>query len=104
MAGSLALGSTLPEEAAGNSLRIPKKPFVCYADSMRDKIAWMRALNDAGRSQRGAAEVVYTACEGLYSAGLQAEDECYQVVLESADRREALRAFAAKEAPVFAGK
>ena len=53
---------------------------------------------------RMAKRALHRGHEAGPEAGLQAEDECYQVVLESADRREALRAFAAKEAPVFAGK
>ena len=53
---------------------------------------------------RMAKRALHRGHEAGPEAGLQAEDECYQVVLESADRREALRAFAAKEAPLFAGK
>ena len=55
---------------------------------------------DAGSDERRGSELGFVGLE----LGLELEKVSYDKVLVSADRREALVAFAEKRRPVFAGK
>lgn len=53
---------------------------------------------------RAAKQAIDEGCELEISAGLEVESRCYDLTIETADRKEALVAFAEKRAPEFRGE
>ena len=53
---------------------------------------------------RAAKKAVHFGIDMDLESGLQHEQDCYQMVINTEDRLEGLRAFAEKRAPVFKGK
>jgi enoyl-CoA hydratase/carnithine racemase len=70
-----------------------------------DVIAWIEPISDgAPLAQAAALEAIDRASDTTLELGLELEKVSYGKVLVSADRREALAAFAAKRKPNFLGK
>ena len=89
---ALALGLVNRVTAAGQSL-------------LEDTLEWLRPIADgAPIAQRVALRAVRAALETPLADGLALERALYDECLESADRKEALRAFAEKRAPRFTGR
>ncbi len=53
---------------------------------------------------RAAKKAIDTGIEKTLTQGLEVEDECYKLVLNSEDRLEGLLAFAEKRKPTYHGK
>ena len=53
---------------------------------------------------RAAKKAIDTGIEKTLTQGLDVEDECYKLVLNSEDRVEGLIAFAEKRRPIYYGK
>lgn len=74
------------------------------ADLLAETLAWIAPLADgAPLAARAALRAIDASRDTTLEQGLLIEKECYETVLRSADRREALAAFAAKRKPVFTG-
>jgi methylglutaconyl-CoA hydratase len=72
---------------------------------LEDALAWLAPLLEGSPiAMRAALEAVRAATALPLDAGLDAERRAYEACLVSEDRREALRAFAEKRAPVFRGR
>ena len=70
-----------------------------------DAIAWIEPIaNGAPLAQAAALEAIDRSFDTSLELGLELEKVSYDKVLVSADRREALSAFAEKRKPAFVGK
>lgn len=70
-----------------------------------DTLSWLApVLDGAPLAMRAGLSAVRAASSLPLDAGLDAERRAYETCLTSEDRREALRAFAEKRAPVFQGR
>ncbi|HEY3498055.1 MAG TPA: enoyl-CoA hydratase-related protein [Polyangiaceae bacterium] len=75
------------------------------SDVVEDTLTWLApALEGAPIAQRAALEAVRAAWKLPLAAGLDVERNAYEACLVSADRKEALEAFAAKRKAIFSGK
>lgn len=75
------------------------------ASVVDDALAWLApVLTGSPVAMRAALEALRAATALPLGAGLAAERRAYETCLASEDRREALRAFAEKRAPVFRGR
>jgi methylglutaconyl-CoA hydratase len=75
------------------------------ASLLDDTLAWLAPLlGGSPIAMRAALEAVRAAGALPLDAGLDAERRAYEACLTSDDRREALRAFAEKRAPIFRGR
>lgn len=73
-------------------------------DLLAETLAWIAPLADGAPLAAAAALRAVDAARGTpLEQGLMIEKDCYESVLRSADRREALVAFAEKRKPVFRG-
>jgi methylglutaconyl-CoA hydratase len=72
---------------------------------LHDALAWIEPITrGAPLAQRAALRALRAADRLELEAGLEFELSCYETCLNSADRREALQAFAEKRRPVFRGE
>jgi enoyl-CoA hydratase/carnithine racemase len=75
------------------------------ADLLAETLAWLRPLAEgAPIAQAAALRAVRASFEVSLEHGLAVELACYDETLRSADRLEALAAFAAKRKPIFRGR
>jgi enoyl-CoA hydratase/carnithine racemase len=74
-------------------------------DVVDDTVAWLRPIAEgAPIAQAAALEAIDRSFDTTLALGLELEKVSYDKVLVSADRREALEAFAAKRPPRFEGR
>ncbi|HQY60498.1 MAG TPA: enoyl-CoA hydratase-related protein [Polyangiaceae bacterium] len=74
-------------------------------DLIDDTVAWLRPIAEgAPIAQAAALEAIDRSFDTTLALGLELEKVSYDKVLVSADRREALEAFAAKRPPRFEGR
>ncbi|HRG95025.1 MAG TPA: enoyl-CoA hydratase-related protein [Polyangiaceae bacterium] len=74
-------------------------------DLVDDTVAWLRPIAEgAPIAQAAALEAIDRSFDTTLALGLELEKVSYDKVLVSADRREALEAFAAKRPPRFEGR
>jgi enoyl-CoA hydratase/carnithine racemase len=74
-------------------------------DLVDDTVAWLRPIAEgAPIAQAAALEAIDRSFDTTLALGLELEKVSYDNVLVSADRREALEAFAAKRPPRFEGR
>lgn len=74
-------------------------------DLLEATLAWIAPLEAGAPLAAASALRAVDACRGsTLEQGLRVERDCYETVLASADRREALAAFAEKRKPVFSGR
>ncbi len=75
------------------------------ADVVDDTVAWIRPIAEgAPIAQAAALEAIDRSFDTSLALGLELEKVSYDKVLVSADRREALAAFAEKRSPRFEGR
>ena len=74
--------------------------------SARERAAEIAAeiCNNGPLAVRAAKRAIDGAADRTMRDGLQLEFECYQTILSTSDRVEALKAFAEKRKPVFKGR
>lgn len=74
------------------------------ADLLAETLAWIAPLADGAPLAAASALRAIDAARGTtLEQGLLTERDCYETVLRSADRKEALAAFAEKRKPAFRG-
>lgn len=99
----ILLGQRL-SAAEALSLGLVNRVTAAGTPVLEDALAWLAPLLEGSPiAMRAALEAVRASGLPL-DAGLDAERRAYETCLTSEDRREALRAFAEKRAPVFHGR
>lgn len=74
-------------------------------DLLEATLAWLTPILEGGPlAMRSALRAIDAAADHTLEEGLRIETECYETVLRSHDRREALVAFAEKRKPVYRGE